>query len=416
MKQQILVLPLMILGLFHCSEVDRGDKERLGPEIISLRVATWNIEDIRTTDLTGEPKDRLIAAAQVIQKLRPDILLVNEMSYDMLGVPGYDPEAGPGSNAKRFVEGYLGQQWVDALDALHYTGWMPPTNTGIASGYDLDNSGTAVSTFPVVGESDALGRPPRQTAEGRAFGNDAWGFGTFPGQYGMALFVRDGLVIDTEAVQTFQTFRWASLDSAAVPVDPDGVAWYSQEEWRDMRLSSKNHAVIPVELPDGRTLSIVASHPTPPAFDGAEMRNKKRNHDEIRLLYEIVAGRSTVLSDQGAPSRLAGELYFVVMGDLNADVDEGSAFGNPIEKFINGNARLNTSFAPEAADSTLPYYPDLDPDDTAAWGLRADYVIPSVDLEVTGSGVFRLERDGPVEISDHFPVWVDITVPVPTHE
>ena len=33
--------------------------------------------------------------------------------------------------------------------------------------------------------------------------------------------------------------------------------------------------------------------------------------------------------------------------------------------------------------------PDLDPDDTARWGLRVDYVLPSDNLEVLGGEVVR---------------------------
>lgn len=411
MKQYIFIFPLLVFASLHCGNgSDNGHPVQTAQEI-QLRFMTWNIEDIRTSDLVGEPKQRLINAARVIQELQPDVLLINEMSYDMAGVPGYNVDEGPGANVRRFADRYIAQQWSDSLQPLRYSGWMPPTNTGIASGYDLDNNGEAVTTFPEVDESDDMGAPPRQTAPGRAFGNDAWGFGTFPGQYGMALLVRDGLEIDEENIQSFQTLRWATLDSAAVPTDPGGTRWYSDAEWANMRLSSKNHVVIPVSLPDGRRVSVLASHPTPPAFDGDEMRNKKRNHDEIRLLAEIVAGNESVLSDQGTASTLSDQPYFVIMGDLNADIDEGNAYQNPIARFIYGNERLNTSFSPVAPDSMLQSQSRLDPDDTASWGLRADYVIPSVDLQVVGSGVYRT-RDDDVEVSDHFPVWVDLIVPV----
>jgi len=33
----------------------------------------------------------------------------------------------------------------------------------------------------------------------------------------------------------------------------------------------------------GQVIHILASHPTPPVFDGVEDRNGRRNHDEIRL-------------------------------------------------------------------------------------------------------------------------------------
>ena len=412
MKLQVLISVILMVSLIKCG--DSHDSEARAE--VALRIATYNIEDIRTTDLTGDPKARLVEAAKIIQHLRPDILLINEMSYDMSGVPGYDEQVGPGHNAMRFSQKYLSARWSDTLQPVKYSAWMPPTNTGISSGFDLDNDGVAVTSFPPVSESDAEGSPPRQTAEGRAFGNDSWGFGTFPGQYGMALFVREGLTIDSANIQTFQTVRWASLDSAAVPHTLEGEPWYDDAEWANMRLSSKNHSIIPVILPNQTTVEILASHPTPPAFDGPELRNKKRNHDEIRLLSQLIAADSSLRSDQGSIPRIRPSSMFVVMGDLNADIDEGNAYRNPMKKFIFDNPRLNTSFAPVASDSMIAAYPDLDPDDTAGWGLRADYVIPSANLTVQSSGVYRPHPDATVSVSDHFPVWIDIVVPANTHE
>jgi hypothetical protein len=55
---------------------------------------------------------------------------------------------------------------------------------------------------------------------------------------------------------------------------------------------------------------------------------------------------------------------------------------------------------------------------TAEWAMRADYVLPSISLEVKGSGVFWPKPDDPLfrlikdrkSSSDHRLVWVDLTV------
>ncbi len=372
-----------------------------------LRVATWNIEDIRTADVLSGDNPRLIEAARVIQRLEADILLISELTYDVPEVTGDDSRR-PGSNASFLVENYIARAWEEGLAPIDYTAWMPPTNTGLASGFDLDNDGVAVVDYPPVTRSDSLGTPPRQTADERAYGNDAWGFGTFPGQYGMALFVRPGLSIRESDIQTFQTFRWSDLPDPNVPVEPSGTPWYSDEEWEEMRLSSKTHVVIPVEVPGLGTIKVVASHPTPPAFDGAEMRNRMRNHDEIRLLRAIIDADPGVRSDQGEASSISGDDLFVIVGDLNADPDEGSTWGNPILDHLLTHPRVQSDITPTASESTRAWYPDLDADDTAGWGLRVDYVLPSVGLTVSGSGVVRIDPDAPVVVSDHFPVFIDI--------
>ena len=64
-----------------------------------------------------------------------------------------------------------------------------------------------------------------------------------------------------------------------------------------LRLSSKTHVDVPVATSAG-TLHILASHPTPPVFDGPEDRNGRRNHDEIRLFADYVdPDRSAYLVD-----------------------------------------------------------------------------------------------------------------------
>ena len=43
----------------------------------------------------------------------------------------------------------------------------------------------------------------------------------------------------------------------------------------------------------GKTFHLLASHPTPPVFDGDEDRNGKRNHDEVRLIADYINIRAT---------------------------------------------------------------------------------------------------------------------------
>ncbi len=58
--------------------------------------------------------------------------------------------------------------------------------------------------------------------------------------------------------------------------------WYTPAELAVLPLSSKNHWDVPVRV-GKRTVHLLISHPTPPAFDGPEDRNGLRNHDEIRF-------------------------------------------------------------------------------------------------------------------------------------
>ena len=203
--------------------------------------------------------------------------------------------------------------------------------------------------------------------------------------------------------------------------DDDGepVAWYDGEAGEVFRLSSKSHWDVPIRLPNGALLHMLCSHPTPPAFDGPEARNKRRNHDEIRFWADYVENASYIIDDKGNFGGLARGAAFVIAGDLNADPDEGQSLRDPIGLLLSTKAVGDDPRPVADVESTR-----LDADDTALFGLRVDYVLPSRTVAVLGSGVWRQlpdlaevsgTEDAPTKRfpSDHFPVWVDIAVPAP---
>ncbi len=380
------IVPDGVIDVFDFSELATD----FGCETRTIRVMTFNIEDRSTLQVTSGINVGLKRAAEIIQIVRPDIVLINEIEYDEPGdVPG-EPE---GQNGQRFADLYLavsqgGQTPID------YTAYMMPSNTGIHSGFDLNNDGI---------------NDPSST--GSTYGEDCFGFGFRPGQFAMALLVRDGadLEILADQARTFQFFLWKDMPGFLQVTDPlaGGAAWYSPAELDVLRLSSKSHWDVPVRLPDGSTLHLLASHPTPPVFDGPEDRNGKRNHDEIRFWADYVLDQPYFYDDEGVVGGLPLTAPFVILGDLNADPVDGDSFDNPIANLIQPNPRIN--FLSPVGDIAVPGY---DPTDTAFFGLRADYCLPSVDLVITGTQVER--EAGPYDEtnwpSDHWPVWIDIRV------
>jgi hypothetical protein len=367
---------------------------------VTLRIATFNIEDVRTADVINGDNPRLKRIAGVIGAIRPSIILLNEITYDMPGAPDVPKEGGAGRNGARLVENYL----LTIPGLPRYRVVMPPVNTGVASGFDLDNDGNITLSYPTPPATKPDGEPGEQTKEGRAYGNDCWGFGTFPGQYGMALLVDERLTIDAAGIRTFARFPWEYMPGANLPNKPDGTPWYTKEELTFFRLSSKTHAVVPVKLPNGTELNIVMSHPTPPGFDGPEKRNVMRNHDEIRLVGGIVADEPWIVDDQGRIGGLPRFSSFVVMGDLNADPRDGNSYKDPMKLHL--SRHTNFEYVPTSEVAI----PGLDPWDTARFKLRVDYVLPSRDLTIVKGGVWRTTDDNLPFPSDHFPVWVDVVV------
>lgn len=364
-----------------------------GPAVI--RVATYNIA--LNDDAPGGVIARLEAGdeaarrvAAVIQRVRPDILLLNELDHD---------EALRA--AEIFERDYLeiGQFGNEPIRFEHR--FATKVNTGEPSGLDLDGDGTTDGP------------------------NDAWGFGRHPGQYAMLLLSRHP--IDAGRARTFRLLRWSSMPDARRPMNPDGTPYHPDAIWDALRLSSKNHWDVPVETPFGE-LRILASHPTPPAFDGPEGRNRDRNHDEIRLFADYVSGgerAAWIVDDAGVRGGLPESARFVIVGDQNADPIDGASRDRAIQQLLahpriqDPRPRGGGGGAESAArdrGANLEHRGDPD-QDTSQFGprfgnLRVDYALPSRNVEAVDSGVFWPRAGEPghdwVEASDHRLVWVDI--------
>lgn len=368
-----------------------------------LRVATFNASLNRSaagelvSDLTAGDDPQARAVAEIIQRTDADVILLNEFDYAEGAVD-------------LFRDNYLEVSQNGATPIDYPYAFVAPSNTGVASGFDLNNDGT-------VGGGD-----------------DALGFGAYEGQYGMAVLSKHP--IQAEQVRTFQHFLWRDMPAALLPDDPATAApadWYSPEELAVLPLSSKSHWDVPVRV-GGHTVHVLASHPTPPTFDGPEDRNGRRNHDEIRFWADYLSpGRSGYIrDDQGRRGGLRG-VSFVVVGDQNADPVDGdsvdAAIGQLLDHWRVRDPQPRSDGAVEAAalqgganasHGGDPALDTADFADTAPGNLRADYVLPSFTLPVVDAGVFwPLQSDPlsnltgvfPFPSSDHRLVWVDVRVP-----
>jgi hypothetical protein len=373
----------------------------------TARLATFNASLNRSAegelvaDLSTPDDTQAQAVAEVIQRVRPDVLLINEFDFDAKGLA-----------ARLFQRNYLSVGRNGARPIRYPYRFVAPSNTGIPSGFDLDNSGS-------------VGGP-----------NDAFGFGAYPGQFGMADFSRYPIL--RHQVRTFQLFLWNDMPGALLPDGPATTApgdWYSPEELAVFRLSSKSHWDVPVRI-GGKVVHTLVSHPTPPVFDGPEDRNGRRNHDEIRFWSDyVLSSRSGyIYDDAGRQGGIEPGARFVIMGDQNADPFDGDSVPGAAQQLLE-NPRVNTSLIPTSpggpeqaalqggANATHRGDPAFDTADfvdvPGPGNLRVDYVLPSRNLRMVDGGVFwplstdplfRLVGVFPFPTSDHRLVWVDVRV------
>ncbi|MCI5047661.1 MAG: endonuclease/exonuclease/phosphatase family protein [Aquisalinus sp.] len=395
-------------------------EERLVKPEGALRVATFNVSLFRdkegqlVEDMMRGDDPQIQAIADIILKVDPDVLVLNEIDWHRDFIP-----------LGVFRDNYLTAPPNDA--GIKPLSWpfitMIPSNTGLNPGtIDFDNNGE------IVTEPGSA-----------AYAGDSFGYGKFTGQYGMAILSKKRIL--SEFSRSFKQFKWQDMPGNLMPAD-----YYSEEAQEMFRLSSKNHVDIPVGV-GNHELHLLMMHPTPPTFDGPEDRNGRRNHDEIRFFADyITPDKSDYIYDdawlntngeKGRKGGLGEGRRFVIVGDFNADPNDGDSISGAIQQLLDHPAIIDpkpesnggwTAAAEQggANDShTGPHELDTadfrDEGNNAAGNLRIDYVLPSkFGLEVVNAGVYwpqsgeagyDLVGSGyPPVSSDHRLVWVDLIV------
>ena len=374
----------------------------------TVRFSTFNASLNRNslgqliTDLSTPNNTQAKVIAEIVQRNRPDVLLVNEFDFDSANTA-----------LSLFQTNYLSVSQNGAPPIVYPHRFTAESNTGIASGFDLNNAG-------------GIGGP-----------DDAFGFGFFPGQFGMAVYSK--YPIRADEIRTFQKFLWKDMPGALLPDDPMTSApadWYSPAELAVFRLSSKSHWDVPIEI-GGKVVHFLVSHPTPPVFDGPEDRNGTRNFDEIRFWADYISPGSRshyIYDDEGGRGGLQPASLFVIAGDQNSDPLDGDSIPGSIQNLLE-HPLVNANQTPSSPGGTQqsglqggantthrsdPAFDTADFADGAPGNLRADYVLPRKNMQILDAAVFwPLDTDPlfplvglfPFPSSDHKLVRIDVAIP-----
>ena len=308
-------------------------------------------------------EDPQIAATQaIIAHVAPDILVLTDFDYDLDGL------ALEAFNAR-------------SLNYPYQYASLP--NTGMQTGIDLDGDG-------YLGDA-----------------RDGQGYGRFSGDGGMAILSR----FPIEAVRDLSATLWKDVQGATLPTK-DGNPFPSAQAREIQRLSTTAHWIVPMTLPGGSRLTLLALSATPPVFDGDEDRNGLQNRDELLLFENIIAAE--------VPAR------FVVIGNANLDPSDGQGFTSAMTHFLANPAIQDPEPASMGGQiAANPTHRGNPANDTADWdddvprNLRVSYVLPSMDWQVKDSGVFWPAPDDPdaallgddgLAAGPHRLVWVDLAL------
>ena len=181
--------------------------------------------------------------AQVIAGLAPDILVLSGVDYDPRG------HTSAALNALIAAQGY---------DLPHT--FAPTPNAGMPSGVDLNGDGMAHGA------------------------DDAHGYGAYAGARALLLLSRYPLA--TDRLRDFTQMLWRDLPGAML------FTGATPEQLAVHRLSSIAHVALPVLLPNGADLWLLAYHAGPPLFGNHPDRNRNRNHDESAFWSHWLSGGS----------------------------------------------------------------------------------------------------------------------------
>lgn len=330
-----------------------------------LRLATWNVglerdgPGLLVRDIAGRQDAQVAAVVLGLVALDADAVLLTGMDFDLGGAALAELQA----------------QLAGAGAAYPWRFAFAP-NTGVATGLDLDGDGR------------------------RGGARDAQGWGRFAGAGGMALLSR--LPIAADQARNLSGFLWADLPGALLPDTMDGAAR------RVQRLATSGFWDVPLSLPGGGHLHLLAWHATPPVFDGPEDRNGRRNHDEAAFWLRLLSGQLP-MPPPAAP--------YVLLGDANLDPVDGDGRPDALAALLafdglqdpQPRGTVNRSDPRHKGDpalDTVLYDPPLG-------GLRLDYVLPSAGQSVLAAGVLWPPSTDPLAdvltlASRHRPVWVDL--------
>lgn len=366
----------------------------------TVRIATFNIQELRWKKLSVSDDDgrgadpQLKAAAEILQTVRPDIVLINEIDYTG-PVDADGPSPADHDAALAFQDRYLavGQNGQEPLRYEHQ--YFAATNTGMPSRIDFNNNGRTDDP------------------------SDAFGFGRYPGEYGMLLLSRYPLAANE--ARTFRKLLWKDMPDNLMPDGTHGKPmFYTAQSQAVFRLSSKSHWDVPVDI-DGQRLHLLCSHPTPPIFDGPEDAHGRRNFDELRFWRDYLTDGDAarwIMDDQQRPGGLPADASFVILGDLNSDsVRSETDYGQRAIELVLRHPRIfdPQPQSPGALEGKYPTaFSTQRPHRTADFG-RLDYVLPSRGLNLRQAGVYWPAAGEPghesVKLaSDHRLVWIDLTL------
>ena len=359
-----------------------------------IRLGQFNLREMSTDKLVDPADEQANAAAEILARFAPDIVSVNELQFDLQdtptpGMPGASPATARGSfdvegadNARRLAE-----------------------RIAAAGGADI-----YPHTLLFFGNSGLWW-------EGDTLGEDWYllrGWGEFRGRFNTAVLSRFPILVDQVRVITELAWQDVPGNCIAQMESEIGIGVPA-----GFPLFEKALHIVPIQIGD-QVLDLILHHPVTPAFDPI---NPYRNHDELLALRLLLDG------ELPGEAPLSADAKFVILGDLNADPDDGDGIPGSIQQILdhpsvvssfpagsgtaghNGQHNSYLSGCGRDDGSTVD-------DPTVKFQLQLDYILPSTTVgEPLESLLFfpdyqtaREDFDLACRASDHRFLYSDLAI------
>lgn len=274
------------LFLFSCAHSKQNSDE--------FTLIHYNIKELTSAKLKEQNTPQLNAVKKILKNYHPDILSINEMQYDLPGIPHGEFKS-EGQNLKKLAKKIQLDFAYNVFDQANTGNDAIPYKSGE---YPLDFSDTRM----------------RKKA-------DQNNFGIFPGQYSTGALSNLKII----EVKVYKKIIWKDFNPK---VNLDKFAKANGKPLNPkIELFDKSfiHAVL--ETKDLKRLNLILLH-TVPAYHFGNKRspNYERNRDQLRFLEWYLSGDTDIqianIKENGKEIiPLKKGARFVAVGDWNTDIN-----------------------------------------------------------------------------------------------
>lgn len=263
-----------------------------------IRIVHYNIKELDSTKI-NKPNTQLKYVKNVLSDLDYNILSLNEVQYDIPGVPNYKYKT-RGENLRN-LGNYLNSDMKDWSFSFH------PANTGALARKKKD--GSFYSDFKT------------KSAHNYA---DKVNYGIFPGQYST------GALFDFK--KTYEVLvkdlKWRDFNKSI------NISRYKQADGKplpkDMELFDKTFSDVTINI-RGREVHLILLHTVPAYhFGNKKSPNYKRNADQLRFLEWYLTGKTDFPVELEHVKPLPPGTPFIAIGDWNTDITNRKNKGSQV--------------------------------------------------------------------------------------